>query len=73
MKFKIVSDSSSNIFSFPGVAFASVPLKINTAAAKLKEAILTVFPKCDILIEPTTALCSFYAERGGLLVGFESK
>ena len=43
------------------------------AAAKLKEAILTVFPKCDILIEPTTALCSFYAEQGGLLVGFESK
>lgn len=43
------------------------------AAAKLKEAILTVFPKCDIFIEPTTALCSFYAEQGGLLVGFESK
>ena len=43
------------------------------AAAKLKETILAVFPKCDIFIEPTTALCSFYAEQGGLLVGFESK
>ena len=43
------------------------------AAAKLKETILAAFPKCDIFIEPTTALCSFYAEQGGLLVGFESK
>lgn len=43
------------------------------AAAKLKEAILRAFPKCDIHIEPATALCSFYAEQGGLLVGFESK
>jgi len=43
------------------------------AAAKLKEAILKAFPKCDIHIEPATALCSFYAEQGGLLVGFESK
>ena len=34
MKFKIVSDSSANIFSFPGVAHTSVPLKINTAAAE---------------------------------------
>jgi DegV family protein with EDD domain len=32
MKFKIVSDSSANVFAFPGVDFASVPLKINTAA-----------------------------------------
>jgi fatty acid-binding protein DegV len=43
------------------------------AAAKLRETILEAFPKCDIFIEPTTALCSFYAEQGGLLVGFESK
>ena len=43
------------------------------AAASLKETILAAFPKCDIFIEPATALCSFYAEEGGLLVGFESK
>ena len=43
------------------------------AAASLKETILAAFPKCDIFIEPATALCSFYAEQGGLLVGFESK
>ena len=43
------------------------------AAASLKEKILAAFPKCDIHIEPTTALCSFYAEQGGLLIGFESE
>ena len=43
------------------------------AAASLKETILAAFPKCDIFIEPATALSSFYAEQGGLLVGFESK
>lgn len=42
------------------------------AATKLKESILNVFPKSDIRIEPTTALCSFYAEQGGLMIGFES-
>jgi DegV family protein with EDD domain len=42
------------------------------AAASLKETILAAFPKSDIFIEPATALCSFYAEQGGLLVGFES-
>ena len=42
------------------------------AAASLKETILKAFPKSDIFIEPATALCSFYAEKGGLLVGFES-
>jgi len=42
------------------------------AANKLKETILAAFPRADIFIEPTTALCSFYAEQGGLLVGFES-
>ena len=34
MKFKIVSDSSSNVLQFPGVSFSSVPLTINTAAAE---------------------------------------
>ena len=42
------------------------------AANSLKEAILRVFPKTDIRIDPASALCSFYAEQGGLLVGFES-
>lgn len=42
------------------------------AAAKLKACIVSVFPKSDVRIEPTGGLCSFYAERGGLLIGFES-
>lgn len=44
----------------------------NEESAKgLKERILSLFPKSDIEILPCTALCSFYAELGGLLVGFE--
>lgn len=35
---------------------------------KIKE----IFPKSDIQIMNTSGLCSFYAEEGGILVGFES-
>lgn len=42
------------------------------AAAVLKETILKTFPGSDVAIEQTTALCSFYAEQGGLMIGFES-
>ncbi len=41
------------------------------AAERLKQAIQKVFPSSDVQIEPTGGLCSFYAEQGGLLVGFE--
>ena len=37
----------------------------------LKAAVLEKFPNCRFIIEPTTALCSFYAEAGGLMSGFE--
>lgn len=40
------------------------------AARQLKDLILSSFPSSDVQIEPCGALCSFYAERGGLLVGF---
>ena len=40
-------------------------------AQDLAEAILAQFPNARITIEPTTALCSFYAETGGLMIGFE--
>ncbi len=43
------------------------------SAESLKEKILSEFPDADINIIPCTALCSFYAEEGGLLVGFEGK
>ncbi len=40
-------------------------------AEDLKAAVLEKFPGCRFIIEPTTALCSFYAEAGGLMIGFE--
>ena len=45
---------------------------LNEPAAKtLKQQILAVYPQADIQIRSTGGLCSFYAEKGGLLVGFE--
>lgn len=41
------------------------------AATKLRDAILDRFPAADIRIGVNGALCSFYAEKGGLLIGFE--
>ena len=40
-------------------------------ARDLADATLAEFPNARITIEPTTALCSFYAEAGGLMIGFE--
>ena len=40
-------------------------------AQDLADATLAQFPNARITIEPTTALCSFYAETGGLMIGFE--
>lgn len=40
-------------------------------AQDLADTILTEFPNARVTIEPTTALCSFYAEAGGLMIGFE--
>lgn len=41
------------------------------AAAELSGLLTTAYPGCDIKVEHCTGLCSFYAEKGGLLVGFE--
>ena len=40
-------------------------------AQALADAAKAEFPQCRVIIEPTTALCSFYAEEGGLMIGFE--
>lgn len=40
-------------------------------AEALKQKVLSVFPNCKVLIERTTALCSYYAEEGGLIIGME--
>lgn len=42
-----------------------------SAAMELKEIILKEFQKAKIEIYNCGALCSFYAEKGGLLVGYE--
>ena len=45
---------------------------LNPAAAEsLKETILAAFPDADVQIRPTGGLCSFYAEKGGMIIGFE--
>lgn len=40
-------------------------------ALLLRDAVLAEFPNTRFWLEPTTALCSFYAEEGGLMIGFE--
>ena len=42
-----------------------------TAAQQLKENVLAVYPQADVSIRPTGGLCSFYAEKGGMIIGFE--
>lgn len=41
------------------------------AAESLKQALLAEFPKAKIILDVTYGLCSFYAEKGGLMIGFE--
>ena len=43
------------------------------AAKALSDMIRREFKKAEVEIYPCRGLCSFYAERGGLLVGFEKK
>lgn len=40
-------------------------------AENFAEQVREKFPKADITISPTSGLCSFYAEMGGLIVGYE--
>ena len=42
------------------------------SAAAMREAILAVWPGARITVNSTRALCSYYAEEGGMLVGFAS-
>ena len=41
------------------------------AATRLKDMILAKFDKAKVEIHKLRGLCSFYAEKGGVLVGFE--
>lgn len=40
-------------------------------ALMLRDAVLAEFPNTRFVLEHTRALCSFYAEAGGLMIGFE--
>ena len=40
-------------------------------ALGFKKAVLERYPNANFVIERTTGLCSFYAEKGGLMIGFE--
>ena len=40
-------------------------------AKALADAVMAQFPDTRLTIEPTRALCSYYAESGGLMIGFE--
>ena len=42
------------------------------AAAYVQQKLKALFPSCEISILPTRGLCSYYAELGGILVGFET-
>ena len=42
-------------------------------ATSLSQAIWEVYPAAQIAIYETRGLCSFYAERGGILLGFEKE
>ena len=46
----------------------------NEAAAKtLCDKVLAKYPAADVEMYPARGLCSFYAERGGIILGFEIK
>ncbi|MBQ2244287.1 MAG: DegV family protein [Oscillospiraceae bacterium] len=44
-----------------------------TAAETLRELIHADFPNAPVTIDATHGLCSFYAEQGGMLVGYEDR
>ena len=43
------------------------------AAGQLKEMLEICWPGCDVQIGTCRGLCSFYAEKGGFLIGFEDE
>ena len=40
-------------------------------AEQLRDLIKKEYPEAAVTIDKTRGLCSFYAEKGGLMVGFE--
>ena len=56
---------------YDGGAVRIAPCQADATAAALKALLRARWPKADIRIASCTALCSFYAESGGILVGYE--
>ena len=44
----------------------------DTTVSRLSHMIRNAYPSADITVRRTRCLCSYYAERGGFLVGFEA-
>lgn len=44
-----------------------------TLAEQIKNAVEKLYPKADILVYGARGLCSYYAERGAVLIGFETE
>ena len=63
-KMKIVADSSANLMAPDNAAFEA-------AAEKLKKMIGAELPRVRMKIGKNLGLCSYCAEEGGLLVGYE--
>lgn len=63
-KMKIVADSSANLMAPDNAAF-------DAAAEKLKKMIGEELPRVQVKIGKNLGLCSYCAEEGGLLVGYE--
>jgi hypothetical protein len=47
--------------------------QIDTGAKQLIEMIKETYPNADITLCPDGALCSYYLEPGGIMVGFEDQ
>ena len=58
MNWKIVADSSANLLAEAG-------------APRLCQLLHQRYPGCEPTVGLCGGLCSYYAERGGLLVGYE--
>lgn len=58
-------------FSYKGGKIRLSHVENEPLCNKIKEHLLKEFPHLDILIYPATGLVSYYAERKGILLGFE--
>ena len=70
VSFKLDFDKKGNVTDIESLD-DKTPLPNSVLPVKITQHAKAKFPNAKITIEPTTALCSFYAEAGGLMIGFE--